>query len=347
MKYEKTLKKICRLPKVTEELIHSLFLKHENSIVEVVPKNLGRPGFEITTNEGVCFVTERSIEYYNKRWARVTGLQERMLDLAIPVPLYIGEGTISEEISEITCSANPEQESDQWLHDHLSIEVALTYFERYFSVSNSLKEYKAIVFEAIEAYYMGMDHVAIMSLIPVFEAGLRNIQSSVLGMSSQNVSAKEFEIGLQELILNWGRRKTQGYILYPGKSYNTAVEIDFLTHICPQADVINAFRLFFSRVLYKNSGYGVKGLNRHVIVHMLKNDFNNPANFLRILLALTHITFIESLNNRDVPFFWPGYKNDSKVKALSIYIRKLSQTIGEPRRKLLNRAGISNYDYSV
>lgn len=227
MKYEKTLKKICRLPKVTEELIHDLFIKHENSIVQVVPKNLGKPGFEIITNEGVFFVTERSIEYYNKRSARVTGLQERMLDLAIPVPLYLGEGTISEEISKINCSTNPTQESDQWLHDNLSIEVVLTYFERYFSLSNSLKEYKAIVFEAIEAYYMGMDHIAIMSLIPVFEAGLRNIQSSVLGMSSQNVSATEFENGLQELILSWGRRRTQEYIWYPGKSYNTAVEIDF------------------------------------------------------------------------------------------------------------------------
>lgn len=111
--------------------------------------------------------------------------------------------------------------------------------------------------------------------------------------------------------------------------------------------MINAFRLFFSQVLYKNSGQGIKGLNRHVIVHMLKNDFNNPANFLRILLALTHITFIESLNNRDVPFFWRGYKDDGKVKALSIYIRKLSKIIGEPRRKLLSRAGISNYGYSV
>lgn len=347
MKCEKTLKRICRLPKVTEEQIHAQFLKHEKSTVQVVPKNLGKPGFEVTTNEGVCFVTERSIDYYNKIWGRVTGLQKRMLDLAIPVPLYIGQGTISKAINEINCSKNPRKSSDEWLHNNFSIEVALTYFLRYFSASNSFNDYKAIIFEAIEAYYMGMDHIAIMSLMPVFEAGLRNIQNSVLGMSEKNVSAKEFEKGLKELLLNWGRRKTQSYIWYPGKSYNTAVEIDFLTHICPQADVINAFRLFFSHVLYKNSQQGGIGLNRHVIVHMLKNDFNNPANFLRIFLALTHITFIESLNNQAVPFFWPGYDDDSEVKALSAYIRKISENICAPRRKLLNLAGIGKYDYSV
>lgn len=166
-------------------------------------------------------------------------------------------------------------------------------------------------------------------------------------MSAQNVSSKEFERGLTELCLNWGRRRTQEYIWYPGKSYNTAVEIDFLTHICPQSDVINAFRLFFSSVLYKNSKDGIVGLNRHVIVHMLKNDFNNPANFSRIFLAMTHITFIESLSNQNVPFFWPGYNDDVQVKALSVYIRQLSEGVGEPRRKLLNQAGISHYGQIV
>lgn len=347
MIYEKTLKKICRLPKVTEDLIHSIFLKHENCTVQVVSKNIGKPGFEIATNEGTCFVTERTVDYYNKKWGRVTGLQQRMLGLAIPVPLYIGEGTISKEIHEISQSSTPLNDSDRWLHSNFSIEVALTYFQRYFAVSNSFKEYKTIIFESIEAYYMGMDHLAIMSLIPVFEAGLRKIQNSVLGMSDQNVSSKEFERGLKELCLDWGRRRTQEYIWYPGKSYNAAVEIDFLTHICPQSDVINAFRLFFSNVLYKNSKEGIVGLNRHVIVHMLKNDFSNPANFSRIFLAMTHITFIESLSNQNVPFFWPGYNDDIQVKALSVYIRQLSKSVGEPRRKLLNQAGISNYGNGV
>lgn len=347
MIYEKTLKKICRLPKVTEDLIHSIFLKHENCTVQVVSKNIGKPGFEIATNEGTCFVTERTVDYYNKKWDRVTKLQQRMLGLAIPVPLYIGEGTISKEIHEISQSSTPLYDSDRWLHSNFSIEVALTYFQRYFAVSNSFKEYKTIIFESIEAYYMGMDHLAIMSLIPVFEAGLRKIQNSVLGMSDQNVSSKEFERGLKELCLDWGRRRTQEYIWYPGKSYNAAVEIDFLTHICPQSDVINAFRLFFSNVLYKNSKEGIVGLNRHVIVHMLKNDFSNPANFSRIFLAMTHITFIESLSNQNVPFIWSGYNDDIQVKALSVYIRQLSKSVGEPRRKLLNQAGISNYGNGV
>lgn len=137
------------------------------------------------------------------------------------------------------------------------------------------------------------------------------------------------------------------YAWYPGKSYNTSLEIDFLTHICPQSDVINAFKLFFSQVLYKPSDNDTDGFNRHVIVHMLKNDFNNPANFSRIFLALTHVTFIESLKNQDVPFFWPGYNDNDNVKGMSAYIRAMSEQFGEPRRKLLNQLKISEYSKNV
>ncbi|NAX46426.1 hypothetical protein CAG70_05365 [Photobacterium halotolerans] len=347
MKYEKTLKKISKLPKVTEELIVSIFEKDEDISVEVTSKDIGKPGFEIATDEGVCFVTERSIDYYNKKCGRVTSTQKRMLDLAIPVPLYIGEGQFTNDIFEINKKEKPKAASDEWLHSIFSIEVALTYFNRYFSVSESFKEYKTIIFEAIEAYYIGMDHIAILSLMPIFEAGLRNIQTSVLGTSPNNVSSKEFENGLRDLTLNWGRRRVDSYAWYPGKSYNTDVEIDFFTHICPQSDVINSFKLFFSEVLYKPSSDNTDGFNRHIIVHMLKNDFNNPANFVRIFLALTHIMFIESLNNKSVPFFWPGYNDNEEVKGMSAYIRLMSERFGYPRRKLLNQLEITQYSGSV
>lgn len=112
--------------------------------------------------------------------------------------------------------------------------------------------------------------------------------------------------------------------------------------------------LCFDRVLYKSTeqsvsitGQSLPELNRHVIVHMLENNFNNPANFSRIFLALTHITFIESLSNQAVPFLWSGYIDDSEVKALSTYIRTISRDVGEFRRNLLNCTGICKYGNSI
>lgn len=341
MKYENTLRKLCRQPKLTIEQIQSAFRKCNSIEVEVTASNIGRNGFSIQTDEGLCFVTERPIRYLNSRWGRVTGLQERMLDLAIPVPLYVGEGTLVKDIHRIQNSQKPLNEANLWLHETFTSEIAAAYFNKYLCASESFSEYKTIIFESIEAYYLGLDHIAIMSLFPVFEAGLRNIQRKVLNKDPSNVSAAEFEKGLKELILTWGRGRLSQYVWHPGKGYNTQVEIDFFTHTNPQCDVINAFRLFFSGVLYKSShrGGSLNGFNRHLVVHLLRNDFNEPSNYARIFLALTQVTFIESLQNTNVPFSWRGVNEDDRK--ISNYMRTLTDQFFLPRRKILR--GICDY----
>ncbi len=78
---------------------------------------------------------------------------------------------------------------------------------------------------------------------------------------------------------------------------------------------------------------------------MLQNDFNEPANFVRLFLALTHLTFIESLTNQTIPFMWPGV--DEEDRKLAEYIKVVSKQFGDPRCKLLNQLGISEYDLAV
>jgi hypothetical protein len=73
---------------------------------------------------------------------------------------------------------------------------------------------------------------------------------------------------------------------------------------------------------------------------MLGDNFNRPANFFRIFLALTHITFIESLTNENVPFFWPGYDDESR--RLGQYLEQIS-TIMEGRRNLIQSFGVPEY----
>lgn len=341
MKYEETLKCLCRQPKLTAEQILIMF-KNKNFIdVNVIQKDIGKLGFEITADdEGIFFVTERPISYYNKMCGRATLTQKLIINFSIPLPLFIGQGTLSKDIFEIINSGNPEEMANKWLHKIFTVETAIAYFNKYLSVSDSFKEYKAIIFEAIEAYYIGMDHVAIMALLPVFEAGLRNIQYKILGNSLNNVSTKEFDERIKQLILYQGKGKISKYNWYIGKGYNSELEIDFLTHISPQCDVINCLRIFFKEVLYKPSDVNTKGFNRHLILHLLKNDFNEPSNFVRIFLALTHIAFIESLCDTKVPFSWQGI--DEKDIKISKYIRIQSTQFGT-RRKLLDDLGICSY----
>lgn len=214
------------------------------------------------------------------------------------------------------------------------------YFLNYFSKSEALKDYRLIIFEAIESFYMGLDHAAIMSLIPVFEGGLRNLQNMMLDENKGNVAGAVFEKRLREILKKWGGRRVSDYDWHPGMHGIDGIEVDFYTHICPQSDVINCFRLFFKNVLYKPSESHDEGFNRHVIIHMFGNNFSRATNFYRIFLALTHITFVESLTNQNVPFFWPGYDDESR--RLGQYLKQIS-TIMDGRRNLIKSFGVPGY----
>lgn len=340
MDYVKTLKKLYKAPDLSASMIIDMFQRRNGISVAVEKVDVGKPGFKIVSDIGVFLLLERPIDYYNVKWGRLTNIQSLMLDYGIPVPLYLGQGDMIAAFHKSTASKDPAAGVEKWLYEIFEIDLVSAYFLNYFSRSEALKDYRLIIFEAIESFYMGLDHVAIMSLIPVFEGGLRNIQNKMLEGNKSNVTGAVFEKRLREILKNWGSRRVSDYDWHPGMHGIDSIEVDFYTHICPQSDVINCFRLFFKDVFYKPSEPHSEGFNRHVIVHMLENKFNCATNFYRIFLALTHITFIESLTNQNVPFFWPGYDDESR--RLGQYLKEIS-TIMDGRRNLIKSFGVSGY----
>lgn len=335
------LRCLCRKDILSVESVKSIVKKNTSIDVEVNSKSIGNKlGFDFTLRNERFFVTERKIAYYNKKYGTTLKLQERMLKVSIPIFFYIGEGTLDKDIHAINNSENPIKCSNEWLAENFSPEIASTYLNKYFSKSNCLAEYKDIIFEAVEAYYLSMPHIAIMSLLPVFEAGLRNLQHKINGSDLANVSSEKFEKGINSILLNWGEKVLSEYNHYPGKGYDGQVLSDFLVHINPQCDVISSFKLFFGEVLYKPSDEEISGFNRHMIIHLLKNDFNSPSNFIRLFLAITHITFIDGLYSEGLSIFWPG--PDAEDQALGVYFRNLESKVGTPRKKLVASLGFGS-----
>lgn len=340
MDYVKTLKKLYKAPDLSASMIIDTFQCRDGISVAVEKVDVGKPGFKIISDKGVFLLLERPIYYYNSKWGRVTDIQSLMLNYGIPVPLYLGQGEMTEGFHKSTASKDPAAAVEKWLYKIFEIDLVSAYFLNFFSKSEALKEYRLIIFEAIESFYMGLDHAAIMSLIPVFEGGLRNLQNMILDENKGNVAGAIFEKRLREILKNWGNRRVSDYDWHPGIYGIDGIEVDFYTHICPQSDVINCFRLFFKNVFYKPSDSHDEGFNRHVIVHMLGNNFSRATNFYRIFLALTQITFVESLTNQNVPFFWPGYDDESR--RLGQYLKQIS-TIMDGRRNLIKSFGVPGY----
>ncbi|MFJ2537727.1 hypothetical protein [Pseudomonas sp. NPDC087614] len=340
MDYTKTLKKLYKAPELNASLIIETFKRREGISVIVEEVDVGKPGFKITIDESNFLLLKHPIEHFNIKWGRATSIQSRMLPYGIPIPLYLGQGDMSKSFHKAITSQSPDTAVEKWLYDIFEIDLAAAYFLNYFSKSEALKDYRLIILEAIESFYMGLDHAAIMSLIPVFEGGLRNLQNLVLDEDKGNVSGAVFEKRLRAILKHWGSRRVSDYNWHPGMYGIDSIEVDFYTHICPQSDVINCFRLFFKNVLYKPTESHNEGFNRHIIVHMLGNNFNRATNFFRIFLALTHITFIESLTSEHVPFFWRGYDDESR--RLGQYLKQISE-IMDGRRSLIKSFGVPGY----
>jgi len=77
-----------------------------------------------------------------------------------------------------------------------------------------------------------------------------------------------------------------------------------------------------------------------MILHLLNNDFSSSSNFIRLFLAITHITFIEGLYNEGLSIFWPG--PDADDHALGVYFRALESNVGTPRKKLVASLGFGS-----
>ncbi|CAM8320337.1 hypothetical protein [Enterobacter asburiae] len=342
LEYLPTLKRLSKLDKLTEHDISQQFKKHHNKDVAIFKTELCYGSFKVVVDGLNFLLTERPISYLNKHWGRCTAIQEHANPLGIALPLYIGEGTISKAIHEIKKSESPIDNANKWLFENFSLKVAIAYFNKYFSKSESLKNYKTIIFEAIEAFYLGYDHISIMSLFPVFEGGLRNLFVIYADGDNTNTSADRFEKEIRKLIINWGLREVDGFDWHPGKGYDIESEIDFFTHINPQCDVLNSTRTFFKNVIYKPTGGINEGsFNRHLTLHLLNNDFNEPSNFVRIFLALTHISFAESLMNNNVPFSWEGI--DDNDRHIASFISKNSDIFFRYRRGEITKLGLNLY----
>ncbi|WP_282346384.1 hypothetical protein [Pseudomonas sp. PS01301] len=327
---KEALKSLYKQEFVSEEIIASMFAKRGLNF-EFRSYRFGAvTGFLIEGLGEQAFVPTRSVSCLNKTLGRVTTSQMRALESKIPLPLFMGFGDMESQIHSVQKAGGAA--ADLWLAKIFTPAVASVYMRRYFENSHALSPYIQIIYESVEAYFMEMDHVAIMALLPVIEGGLRNVQEINLGHSDSNIRTEEFGRRLGEMIIKHGESQAPGVSVYPGSSSADNVSLDFFSHVNPQCDVINAFRIFFKEVLYKPSYVAPDSFNRHLILHLLRSDFASPANYVRVFLLLAYITFCERLTNSSIPMLWPG--SDEGSVRIAKYFAELSLKVGEPRSRM-------------
>ena len=191
---------------------------------------------------------------------------------------------------------------NEWLVSLFEEEDAARFYTQQVCRSAFLTDYKEIILEAITAYFSGYKSISTMSLFPVFEGALRELQIQFVEGEEGNVSKDKFVKQFKKLSEKRIEKVTTHY---------TRTPLDFLSDGCEKmmfaslfdihCDVMAAIKEFFEEVLYKNSNDCDQGFNRHLVIHMLKNDFNEKANFVRMIIVISYIVYLEDVENNITP----------------------------------------------
>ena len=190
------------------------------------------------------------------------------------IPPYIQMGVLARMAAAIEEAGDAFTQSDlaEQLSDLYSpIGLATMVLHRYPAIP-VIQDYAVTIEEAVEAHFLGLDHVAAAGLIPVIEGAARR-HAQTRDITSAHI--KDVITDLAESCKNDG--------------FGAADEV---------ASMMDSFVRFAREALFERSDRYIfgDGTNRHGITHgaYTDTDYGSPINFYKTIAAVDFLTFIAS-----------------------------------------------------
>lgn len=218
------------------------------------------------------------------------------------IPPYVRIGYLMDIAREIIQSENFNLEK---LLSHIYTEkyLASMVLDRYPHVPH-IQNYSEIIKEAVEAHFLGLDHVAVSGLIPVVEGAGRKILQ---------------EKGLSE------RHVKDVFVALSDHCKKDVIE-NKLGAVGEIVQMLDSFVHFVKENLYVNSEKYTHSdkTNRHGILHgaFSDHDYGSPLNFYKVIGAVDFLSFVVSIR-APISFFAPEESPESEK--WSMYLLGLSQ----------------------
>ncbi|HCG5940537.1 TPA: hypothetical protein NJ055_004690 [Vibrio parahaemolyticus] len=302
------LRDLMKTKNITEKSIQAFFGERLNSIKQAQVKNTHNfEAYDVVVDDRTYLIPLHRMSNTRTNISTRLKLQKKAIPCLLPLPLanftYIGMGEFQQYLKTFLNSPNPIEAANEWLTSIFTPEIAANIFTQQICRSEFLSEYKGIILEAMLGYFSGYKSITTMSLFPVFEGGLRKLQVKYANGEDGNVKRIKFVDNFEFMIEERAKKALNQYDLSP---------LDAIHHKDPKTtlfklidfhcDLIYSILEFFEKVLYKPSKKGDQGFNRHLILHMLKNDFNESANFVRMIIVMLYIVYLEDIQNNITPF---------------------------------------------
>lgn len=341
-KIEKALSKAVMSNRTYEE-VTNIVSKLESSASYLKGSLVSLPGLFIFVGDQKLFYFENA-----EKWGSLSSLQKNLNLKYCPPPFYtVGEGDFTRKFY----ASKNDKEFDELIYSIFQPLKMATIFNKMICSSDILSKHRSIIFETMEAYWLGMDYISTDSLIVVLEASLRDLIGEIIGdrpslkfkSHIRSLAIKRLDSVFKVLgEMHWYPYKSSNF-KYALENSGTDEEMKFWVLLDHTMDAINAFLIWFNEVLYKDHmGNDVSfSLNRHNMLHGFSVRKAVPVYYPLILWSLLSIYYIESLFLRPKSCFFP--EADDKDKELSKYFGALVKQNGlaEGRRIIAKKFGVS------
>jgi hypothetical protein len=287
------------------------------NVLEAVERDVGlfrrTPAVVLTVDGGVAYFPKISATgdpaWLANRQAseRVAALWEKMEWFA---PLWVPQAETNDLLKAV--EHRSKEDAIKLFNYHTSTIYVLSFqavcIAQLIPKSRSLSGFAPIAREAYLAFYAGHKASSIAALIPVMEGALRRISE---GNEKRSVS-DQIDRVIDRACMLASRLHFDGNWVPPG--YRTS---SYLYGQDERIFVFESFRLWLKGTFFRKTGEydGITWLNRHLFAHGASTEWQNGANFCRMIVALATLGVIESWHDEsnNVPTLFPDMNEDSRL----------------------------------
>jgi len=215
------------------------------------------------------------------------------------IPPYVTLGFLSTLAKNINCSNGQFDQKD--LERSLALiyspeNLAAMVLHRY-PITPQVSEFQSTIAEAVEAHFMGLNHVAVGGLLPVIEGvGLKLAEIRSVRVRKRGNSFKQLAEHCKSEVIE--------------KRIGDVGEV---------ISMIDSFIIFTENHLYTDSAeYEFSdNTNRHGILHgaYTDNDYGAPINFYKVIASVDFLCFISAIR-ASISWFAPSHTEESEKLAM-------------------------------
>jgi hypothetical protein len=316
--FQKLYRKCSRanlLGKSCHELQH--FLDKSGSILTInehaVSSFKSIEGYAVQTDACRAFFPKQTVaELRVKESSRLYYIREQCLKVDFVTPPFMQNQFLGEFAKAIETGSDLEKVAEEFAPRMYGLEGISALSVEIYRKNSDFTKYSSQINESIEAFYLGLNRVAITSLMPCIEGIIRDIGIKIGISCEEHVNVKQFVNILKKI----QQRIITNLVFYdfdwvPSDFKSISLHDGFNEQI----QMVESLKYYLNNGLYQHTAsyQGSTNLNRNGVVHGFITDFSSPVNFYRLITVLNMLYVCSVLTGNNGSLFYPPTSDESKV----------------------------------